>query len=112
MALAAGNRERDSTTFSSVGGLNLKKCVGVDEAHRWLAEWAEAFENWSLDVEEVFDAPDQVVTLVRQHAKARRGGPEVEMRFAQVWTFRDGLVARMEMYFDRAEALDAAGLRE
>jgi ketosteroid isomerase-like protein len=34
------------------------------------------------------------------------------MRFAQVWTFRDGLIARMEMYSERAEALEAAGLRE
>jgi hypothetical protein len=34
------------------------------------------------------------------------------MRFAQVWTFRDGVVARMEIYADRAEALAGAGLRE
>jgi ketosteroid isomerase-like protein len=34
------------------------------------------------------------------------------MRFAQVWTFRDGLVARMEMYAHRAEALAAVGLAE
>jgi hypothetical protein len=66
----------------------------------------------SLDIEEVFDAGDQVVTIVRQHGKARHGGPEVEMRFAQVWTFRDGLGARMEMCADRDEALEAAGLSE
>ena len=101
----------DTTTWSSSGGLNLKKCVGVDEANRWLAQWAEAFENWSLDVEKVFDAGDQVVTFVRQHAKGRHGGPEVEMRFAQVWTFRDGLIARVEMYSDRAEALEAVEVR-
>jgi ketosteroid isomerase-like protein len=53
-----------------------------------------------------------VVTFVRQHAQPRSGGPEVEMRFAQVWTLRDGLVERMEMYYDRDEALEAAGLRE
>jgi ketosteroid isomerase-like protein len=34
------------------------------------------------------------------------------MRIAQVWTFRDGLATRMEMYADRGEALEAAGLRE
>ena len=36
----------------------------------------------------------------------------VEMSFAQVFTFRDGKRARMEMYSDRNEALEAAGLRE
>jgi hypothetical protein len=34
------------------------------------------------------------------------------MRFAQVGTFRDGLIARIEMYADRNEALKDAGLRE
>jgi ketosteroid isomerase-like protein len=100
----------DTTTFR--GGINPEMCVGLDEANQWLAQCVEGFENWSLDVEEVFDAEDQVVTIVRQHATPRHGGPEVEMRFAQVWTFRDGLVARMEMYADRDEALQAAGLQE
>lgn len=54
-----------------------------------------------------------MVTVLRQHGKAKHGGPEVEMRFAQVWTFRrDGLVTRMNMYADRAEALEAAGVSE
>jgi ketosteroid isomerase-like protein len=102
----------DTTTWSSVGGLNLRRCVGLAETNSWLAEWAGAFEDWSLDIEEVFDGGDQMVTFVRQHAKAGHGGPAVEMRFAQVWTFRDGLIARMEMYSERAEALEAAGVRE
>ena len=102
----------DTTTFESAGGLNLETCIGVDDANRWLAQWTDVFENWSIDVEDVFDAGDQVVTLARQHAKARHGGPKVEMRLAQVWTFRNGLIGRMEMYSDRAQALEAAGLRE
>jgi ketosteroid isomerase-like protein len=101
----------DTTTFAA-GGLLLGKCVGVDEANRWLARWIEGFEEWSLDVEELLDLGDQVIAFVRQRAKAPHGGPEVEMRLAQVWTFRSGLVERMEMYLDRAEALKAAGLLE
>jgi ketosteroid isomerase-like protein len=100
----------DTTTFR--GGMQRETCVGIDEANGWLAQWLEGFENWSLDVEETIDADDQVVTVVRQQANPRSGGPVVEMRFAQVWTFRDGLIARMEMYADRDEALEAAGLSE
>jgi ketosteroid isomerase-like protein len=99
----------DTTTFAP-SGLVLKKCVGVDEANRWLAQWTEAFEDWSIEVEETFEAGDRVVVFVRQHATAKHGGPKVEMRFAQVWTFRNGLLTRMEMYADRDEALEAAGL--
>ena len=36
----------------------------------------------------------------------------VEMSFAQVFTLRDGKQARMEMYSERDEALEAAGLAE
>src|SRR5215211_5440594 len=100
----------DVTTFR--GAIMPGTFVGVDETNEWLAEWLEGFENWSFDIEEVFDAGDQVVTIARQRGKAKHGGPEVEMRFAVVWTFRDGLGARMEMYADRNEALEAAGLRE
>ena len=34
------------------------------------------------------------------------------MRFAQVWTLRDGLQTRMEMYSDPAGAMRALGLRD
>jgi hypothetical protein len=34
------------------------------------------------------------------------------MSFAMVWTLRDGLAVRMEMYADWAEALKAAGLEQ
>jgi ketosteroid isomerase-like protein len=100
----------DVTTFR--GAILPGTFVGVDEINEWLAEWLESFEDWALGVEEVFDAGDRVVTIARQHGKARHGGPDVAMRFAQVWTFRDGLIARMEMYAHRNEALEAAGLRE
>ena len=39
-------------------------------------------------------------------------GIPVDMRFAQVWTFRDGLAARMQMYANVDDALEAAGLSE
>jgi uncharacterized protein len=100
----------DMTTYR--GAILPGTYEGVDGANSFLAEWFDGFEHWSLVIEEVFDAGDQVVGVVRHHGKARHGGPDVEMRFAQVWTFRDGLIVRMEMYADRAEALEAAGLRE
>ena len=100
----------DTTTFR--GGVQIGTSVGVDETNQWLAEWTEGFDNWSIEVLEVIDAGDQVVTVMNQRANAQHGGPEVEMRIAQVWTFRDRLIARMEMYAERAEAFRAVGLSE
>jgi ketosteroid isomerase-like protein len=100
----------DLTTFR--GAILPGTYEGVDGANRFLAEWLEGFEQRSLDIEEVFDRGDRVVAVVRQRAKTQRGGPDVEVVFAHVWTFRGDLAVRAEMYADRDEALGAAGLRE
>jgi ketosteroid isomerase-like protein len=100
----------DTTTFR--GAIIPGTFVGVEQVNEWLAEWTEGFEDWSFEIEEAFNAEDQVVTIIRHRGKAKHGGPEVEMRFGGVWTFRDGLIARIQMYAERNEALEAAGLSE
>ena len=85
---------------------------GVDGAGAFLSEWLEAWEDWELELEALHDAGDRVVALVHQRGRSKEGGMPVEMSFAQVFTLRDGKQARMEMYSDRDEALEAAGLRE
>ena len=37
---------------------------------------------------------------------------EVDRRHYTVWTIRDGKITRMCAYLDRADALEAVGLRE
>ena len=85
---------------------------GAEGAQRFLGEWTSAWDDWELEVDALRDAGDKVVVLVRQHGRSKAAGTPVEMSFAQVWTFRDGKQARMDMYSDRAEALEAAGLSE
>ena len=53
---------------------------------------------------------DEVVTVCRQHARARNSGVIVEMRFATVSTVSAGLQTRTEFYADPHEALQAVGL--
>ena len=85
---------------------------GADGARTFLREWADAWEDWEMEADSFHDAGDRVVVLVRQRARSKSTGMPVEMSFAQVWTIRDGKAARMEMYSDPAEALEAAGLEE
>jgi ketosteroid isomerase-like protein len=84
---------------------------GVEGVREFLGTWTEPFEDWSVQIDEIFDAGDRVLTIGTQRGKPH-DGPEVEMHFGQLWSFRDGLVSRMEMYATREEALEAAGLRE
>jgi ketosteroid isomerase-like protein len=83
---------------------------GVEGARAFLREWTDAWEDWELEVDALHDAGDRVVAVMRQHGRSKAAGMPVDMSFAQVWTIRDGKEARMDMYSDPAEALEAVGL--
>ena len=82
---------------------------GIDGARAVLAEWREVFE-FQFEVEELHDAGDRVVAVVRQRGSSQATGMPMDMSFAQVVTFREGRQTRMEMYVDASDAFRAAGL--
>ena len=55
---------------------------------------------------------DKVFLWVRFSGHGKGSGAPVEMELAHVITMRDRKAARTVEYFDRAEALEAAGLSE
>jgi ketosteroid isomerase-like protein len=83
---------------------------GAAGARAFLGAWTGAWEDWELEIDALHDAGDKVVALLRQHGRSKAAGMLLEMTFAQVWTLRDGKEARMDMYSDPDEALEAAGL--
>ncbi len=86
--------------------------LGIEGARTFLREWSDAWEDWELEIDAVHDGGDKVVVLLHQRGRSKAAGMPVEMSFAQVWTIRDGKQARMDMYSDSGEALEAAGLSE
>ena len=70
------------------------------------------FEDFTIDIEEVFDAGEELVVFLRLSGRGRESGAEVEARMAHVWTIREGRAIRLRQYLDRAEALAAVGLSE
>jgi ketosteroid isomerase-like protein len=68
--------------------------------------WAD--RRWTL--QELVEAGDQVVALVREERRGRGSGVEVAADIALVYSFRDGKVALVEPYLDRSEALASVGL--
>ena len=73
--------------------------------------WTSAFEELKVTFEEIVDAGDQVVVVAHHQGRGRGSGVEVDARFYEVYTLRDGKVSRVDEYTERAEALEAAGLR-
>ena len=86
---------------------------GRDAVRAALHEWVTAWEIVEYEHEQLIDAGDQVVHFIRQRIRGRTSGIEFSFRpYAQVWTLRAGKITAMKVYADRAEALEAAGLRE
>jgi ketosteroid isomerase-like protein len=66
------------------------------------------YERWN----EAWEEAETTLVTVRFHGRGRASGVEVETRFHEVYTLRDGKVLRIDEYEHRAEALEAAGLRK
>jgi ketosteroid isomerase-like protein len=69
--------------------------------------------NVSNVPEELVDlGDDRVLAVQRATGRARASGVETELRYAVVYTVRDGKISGGREYIDRATALEAARLRE
>ena len=77
-----------------------------------MERWASAFDELKVTIEEVIDAGDQVVVVAYHQGRGRASGVDVNTRFYEVYTLREGKVSRIDEFDERAEALEAAGLRE
>ena len=83
-----------------------------EDARRWLATWAAAFEEHTIEATELIDLDDKVVAGITQRVRLHQSDTMFEEHWWQVGTFRDGTLKRVETYRSRAEALNAAGLTE
>jgi uncharacterized protein len=97
---------------SNLGWPDQQIYPGAEGARQFIAEWADAWDDWELEVEDYIDAGERVVVIINQRGRSKATGIPVDMRFAQVWTLRDGQAIRMQMYASPEEALEAVGLSE
>ena len=79
---------------------------------RYAEQWLDAYGDLRVEPLEIIDADDRVLAWIRVTGRGGASGADVNMEQAQVLTFREGRVAVAYEYFDRAEALAAAGLPE
>jgi ketosteroid isomerase-like protein len=75
-------------------------------------EWAEGFDELVVTAEEHIDAGDRVVTRVRHKSRGAESGAPVEADIWYVWTIREGKAVRTDIFNERYEALEAAGLSD
>jgi ketosteroid isomerase-like protein len=85
---------------------------GHDAVRTSVAYWRAEWDDYEV-IPEGFEAiADSVVATVRLRGRGRGSGLEIDARFYDVYTLRDGKIVRMDQFTERSEALAAVGLAE
>jgi len=70
------------------------------------------FDDYRLEPEELIDAGRAVIAPVHQTGRGKESGLEADVRYILVFKLEEGEAVRVESYYERSEAFEAAGLAE
>ena len=83
---------------------------GLDAIATQIQTWIETYPDLRVDPIEILINGDRALVWARWSGHGTGSGIPIEMEMAQVITFEDGKIRRIEEYMDRAKALDAVAL--
>jgi glutamate/tyrosine decarboxylase-like PLP-dependent enzyme/ketosteroid isomerase-like protein len=83
---------------------------GAEAATQFFADLVEPFAEVSYQPQEFFEHGDQIVVFLTVRFHPRGSSAVVENQVGALWTMRDGKPARCEMFAQREQALEAAGI--
>ena len=109
--LQALNHPEIEVDWSASIGLEPRIYRGPEQADDFYNHLLDVFERVHLTPERFIEAGDAVVVPNSAELKGR-DGIETVARSTLVYELRDGRIARVRLYQETAEALDAVGLRE
>jgi ketosteroid isomerase-like protein len=83
---------------------------GLDAAVAHVRRWAEMWETWEVELEDVIDAgEDRVIAFVRERGRSK-AGLDVNERHSELYVVRDGKIVYRKGFSDADEALVEVGL--
>jgi hypothetical protein len=99
--------------------VRARMAVGLDELYygpeghcRAMETWNEAWRTWDAEIDEVIEeGRDQVLIVARVYGEGAASGIKLEEWSAARYTFREGLILRVDGAIDpdRGRVLDALG---
>lgn len=95
-------------------GTNLpdgKISRGLDAVVDHITRWAEMWEIWEVELEDVIDArEDRVIAFFRERGRSK-AGLDVNERHSELYVVKDSKIVYRKGFSDANEALVEAGLR-
>jgi ketosteroid isomerase-like protein len=102
----------DDAVMSGAGGLGIADTMGVRQGPEGMLtamqEGLDAFDDFQVEIEDLADAGECVIAVVRISGRGKASGIPQEQRLAHLWVLRNGKVIRGEVHRTRGEALEAA----
>jgi ketosteroid isomerase-like protein len=103
----------DFELVSSMGAVDQRVYHGEEGLRQYRRDMDEAWSEWRIEVEEVFEPKlGTVVAVIRPHLVARQSGIVLAEQRAVIYELTDGRICSVRGFPSRAEALEAVGLSE
>jgi ketosteroid isomerase-like protein len=83
---------------------------GREEALRFFEDLFEPFEEVLVEPQKFIESGNLIVVLVVVRSRPIGSSAVVENRIGHLWTIQDGQIVRLQVFPERAKALEAAGL--
>jgi ketosteroid isomerase-like protein len=86
---------------------------GLEQVQGFARQWMEAFDHFKVEPERFVDpGGDRVAVYVRDRARIKGSGTEIDAHIVHVWTLAGDKIKRWQVFTDESQALEAVGLRE
>ena len=92
------------------GVIDGKTYQGRRGVQEFLAFQGESFRGQRAQFQDMIEAEDTLVIVVRLSGEGASSGAPVATEFTHAWEFRDDKVSRLRIFRSRSEALHALGL--
>jgi ketosteroid isomerase-like protein len=84
---------------------------GVESIDRYFDRFRESFDEFTFETEQFIELDEErVLWLFRLRTRGKDSGATTEATPGWIFTIRGGKATRIDAFFDRSEALAAAGL--
>lgn len=99
--------------FHSVLAVGEQTYLGHEGIREYFDDISAAWEEWTVEVHRVAEAPDgRVAIVMTMHMRGRESGAALAQRTGHVWTLRNGKLLRNQPFRDPEGALRTVGLSD
>jgi ketosteroid isomerase-like protein len=71
------------------------------------AELQDVFDDLVVDPQEIAERGDRIMVTTRMTGRGKGSGVAIEAKIFHVWTLRDGMASRLEIFSDEEQAREA-----